>query len=36
MEKYGTAEEATDEKNNMAHEHCMLDNLGYTQTHLEY
>jgi hypothetical protein len=33
--KYGTAEEATDEKNNMANEHCMLDNLGYTQTQLE-
>ena len=28
--RYGTAERATD--NNMAHSHCMLDNLGYRCT----
>jgi hypothetical protein len=34
VEKFGRAREANDiNKYNMAHAHCVLDNLGYTHTH---
>ena len=35
-EVYGTATEATDIKNNMAHAHCMLDTQGYKHTYRIY